>query len=94
MKRIAPLESTLMIAAAALLATGLQLACNGALAAPHEAPASVAVVRLPTVTVVAPRATSAAAVVQQLPQVVVVGTRSGSAPQTAQVRADNARISG
>lgn len=80
------LESTLLIAAAALLCAGLQLAGIDSLAAPHRAPADRQVVQLPTVLVTAERATARTAV-QRLPQVVIVGQRDAAAQTvTAQTR--------
>jgi hypothetical protein len=84
MTTIHPLKSMLLIAAAAVLCTGLQLAGIDALAATRHAAAEPTVVQLPLVLVTAPRDISSASV-QQLPQVVVTGRRAATA--TAQASA-------
>jgi len=75
-----PLKSTLLIAAAALLCAGLQLAGIDTLVASRSAPAPEQVVQLPRVLVTGERS-SATVAVQTLPQVVIVGHR-GNAGQT------------
>ena len=67
------LKPTLLIAAAALLATGMQLAGIDALARPQKLRTDVAVVQLEQVVVVGRRET--VATVHQLPRVVVVTRR-------------------
>ena len=86
MKTVRPFESTLLIAAAALLCAGLQIAGIGSLAERRSAASPLDVVQLPTVQVSAQREAASVAV-QQLPQVVVVAHRDGAAgTMTAQVR--------
>ena len=92
MNTVRPIESTLLIAAAALLCAGLQIASIESLAAPRGAATPIAVVQLPTVQVSAQRAASSVAV-QQLPQVVVVAHRDGAAGTvTAQAKAPRRAI--
>jgi hypothetical protein len=92
MKTVRPFESTLLIAAAALLCAGVQIASIESLAAPRGTATPITVVQLPTVQVSAQREAASVAV-QQLPQVVVVARRDGTAgTMTAQARAPRRAI--